>query len=298
MRILFTGGSGKAGRHAVAYLIQQGHRVLNVDRVPLDHPQVDNRIADVTDAGQVFDVMASYAGYDELEHGTGVPKFDAVVHFAAVPRLLMTSDNECYRVNTLGTYNMIDAAVKYGIKKIIFASSETTYGMCFADGDRKPEYLPIDEDHPVIPEDSYAMSKVVNEVTARSFQRRSGFDIYGLRINNVIEPHEYAENFPEYLANPAMRRRNIFAYIDARDLGHMVDRCLATDGLGYEVFNVSNDDHSVAMPSDELIATYYQGVPAGDIGPTETFYANKKAKKLLGFAPKHSWRDVVADPSA
>ena len=97
---------------------------------------------------------------------------------------------------------------------------------CFADGERKPDYLPIDEEHPVIPEDSYAMSKVANEVTARSFQRRSGFDIYGLRINNVIEPHEYEQDFPAYLADASLRRRNIFAYIDARDLGQMVDRCL------------------------------------------------------------------------
>ncbi len=290
MRILFTGGSGKAGRHAIPYLLDQGHRVLNLDKVPLDHPGVDNRIADITNAGEVFDVMASYAGFDELEPGTGVPRFDAVVHFAAIPRLLLTADSECYRVNTLGTYNVIDAAVKFGIRKIIFASSETTYGVCFADGERKPDYLPLDENHPVVPEDSYAMSKVVNEVTARSFQRRSGFDIYGLRINNVIEPHEYEQNFPAYMADPSLRRRNFFAYIDARDLGHMVDRCLATDGLGFEIFNVSNDDHSVAATTQELAEAYYQGIPTTEMGPKETFYANAKAKRLVGYQPKHSWR--------
>lgn len=291
MRVLFTGGSGKAGRHAISYLLNKGHRVLNVDRVPLDLHGVDNRIADITDAGQMFDIMASYAGYDEMEPGTGVPRFDAVVHFAAVPRVLMTADNECYRVNTQGTYNVIDAAVKFGIRKIIFASSETTYGICFADGERKPDYLPIDEDHPVIPEDSYAMSKVVNEVTARSFQRRTGFDIYGIRINNVVEPHEYVQNFPSYFEDPALRRRNIFAYIDARDLGQLVHRCLEKDGLGFEIFNASNDDHSVAEKSADLIAKYYQDVPISrSIGPDETFYSNKKAKALLGFEPEHSWR--------
>ncbi|SMX40177.1 NAD-dependent epimerase/dehydratase family protein [Maliponia aquimaris] len=297
MRILFTGGSGKAGRHAVAYLVQQGHRVLNVDRVPLDLPGVDNRIADITDAGQMYDVMSSYAGLDELEPGTGMPRFDAVVHFAAVPRILITSDNECYRVNTLGTYNVIDAAVKFGVRKIVFASSETTYGVCFANGERKPDYLPIDEDHPTVPEDSYAMSKVCNEATARSFQRRTGFDIYGLRINNVIEPHEYAQNFPAYMADPSLRRRNIFAYIDARDLGQMVDCCLATDGLGYQVFNVSNDDHSVALTSSELIARYYQGIPVCEVGETETFYSNRKAREMLGFRPAHSWRMYLEDPA-
>lgn len=290
MRLLFTGGSGKAGKHCIDYLRDQGHTILNVDLIDLGHDSVQTRLADITDAGQIFDVMSSYANYHELDLGQGVPKFDAVIHFAAIPRLMMTSDNECYRVNTLGTYNVLDAAIKFGIKKVIFASSETTYGVCFADGEVKPDYLPIDENHPTIPQDSYAMSKVVNEATAKSFQRRSGIDIYGLRINNVIEPHEYKEKFPAYMENPDLRRRNIFSYIDARDLGQMVQKCLDTDGLGYEVFNVSNDDHSVGLSSEELIETYYQGVEIKIPKVPESFYTNEKAKQLLGFQPCHSWR--------
>jgi nucleoside-diphosphate-sugar epimerase len=242
----------------------------------------------------VFNALSAYARHRELEPGTGVPRYDAVVHFAAVPAILIRPDNETYRVNTLSTYNVLDAAVKLGIPKVIFASSETTYGICFADGEVKPQYVPVDEAHPTVPEDSYAMSKVVNEVTARSFQARSGIDIYGLRINNVIEPHEYATKFPAFVDDPALRRRNIFAYIDARDLGHMVDCCLRTDGLGYEVFNVSNDDTSVGITSAEVRARFYEGVPTTrDLDEYETFYANDKAKRLVGFAPRHSWRDVL-----
>ncbi len=294
MRILFTGGAGKAGRHAVAYLRDQGHRVLNVDLVALELDGVDNRHADITDAGQMFDVMSSYAGLDELEAGTGVPLFDAVVHFAAVPRILLKSDNECFRVNTLGTYNVIDAALKFGVRKIIFASSETTYGVCFADGTRKPDYLPLDENHPTVPEDSYAMSKVVNEATAQCFQRRSGADVYGLRINNVMEPKDYAALFPAFMQDPALRLRNIFAYIDARDLGHMVERCLQVDGLGFEIFNAANDTHSVDLTTAELIDRFYPDVPlTRDMGADETFYSNAKAKQMLGFAPQYDWRTIL-----
>ncbi len=294
MRILFTGGSGKAGRHAVPYLLDKGHQVTNLDLVPLDHPGVRNLRVELTDAGQVFNACAAYASFDELEPGTGVPRYDAIVHFAAIPCILIRPDNETFQINTMSTYNVLDAAVKLGIRKVIFASSETTYGICFADGEKKPDYVPIDEEHPTIPQDSYAMSKVVNEATARSFQARSGIDIYALRINNVIEPHEYAQNFPAYMANPDLRRRNIFAYIDARDLGQMVECCLQTDGLGYQVFNVSNDDMSINLTSDEVIARYYDGVPVkSQMAPNETFYSNAKAKRLVGFQPAHSWRDVL-----
>lgn len=295
MRVFFTGGSGKAGRYAIAHLVDQGHRVVNADLVPLGHPGVSDLHVDLTDAGQVFNALSAYADFDELEPGSGVPAYDAVVHFAAIPRILLRPDNETFRINVLSTYNVIDAATKLGIGKVIFASSETAYGICFADGEVKPEYVPIDEDHPTVPHDSYGMSKVVNEVTARSFQARTGIDIYGLRINNVIEPHEYSEKFPAFVDEPGLRRRNIFAYIDARDLGHMVDRCLRTDGLGYEVFNVANDDSSVAITSDEVCARFYAGVARRrDMGPHETFYANDKAKRLVGFAPRHSWRDDLA----
>ena len=295
MRIFFTGGSGKAGRHAIEHLVGQGHQVTNGDLVPARIDGVPDLRIDLTDAGQVFDALSSYARFDELEPGTGVPRYDAVVHFAAVPAILIQPDNETFRVNALSTYNVIDAAIRLGIRKVVFASSETTYGICFADGEVLPEYVPVDEEHPTVPHDSYAMSKVVNEATARSFQARSGIDIYGLRINNVIEPHEYESKFPAFVADPSLRRRNIFAYIDARDLGHMVDRCLHTDGLGYEVFNVSNDDTSVAITSAEVYERFYPGVELRRaLGEYETFYANDKAKRLVGYTPRHSWRQALA----
>ncbi len=297
-RIFFTGGSGKAGRHVVAYLLEQGHRVMNVDLVPLDQPGVDNLIADITDSGQMFNAMTSYAGLDELEPGNGVPPFDAVVHFAAVPRILIKPDNETFRVNTIGTYNVIEAAVKLGIKKIIIASSETTYGICFSDGQTNPHTLPLEEDYDVDPMDSYGLSKVVNEVTARSFQRRSGFDIYALRIGNVIEPHEYAELFPGFFEHPEVRRRNAFCYIDARDLGQIVDLCLEKDGLGYQVFNAGNDDNGAIIPSKALAAQFFPGVPVTrELDEHEALFSNRKIREVLGFKAQHNWRNNIDAPT-
>lgn len=299
-RILFTGGSGKAGRHVVPWLLEQGYRVVNVDLTPLDHPGVDNLIADITDSGQMFNVLTSYANFDELEPGTGVPTFDAVVHFAAVPRILLKPDNETFRVNTMGTYNVIEAATKLGINKIVIASSETTYGVCFADGQVNPDFLPLEEDdYDTNPTDSYALSKVVNEQTARSFAKRTGADIYALRIGNVIEPHEYAENFPGYFVDPAVRRRNAFCYIDARDLGQIVHLCIQKDGLGFEVFNAGNDDNSANVPAPELAERFFPGTPVRHaLGRFEALYSNRKIREVLGFKEQHNWRMYVADPAA
>ncbi len=297
MRIFFTGGSGKAGKHVAAYLSEQGHQVTNADLVPLRHPAVADLRVDLTDAGETYSALAGLATFDELDLAEK-PSYDAVVHFAAVPAILLKPDAATYATNVLSTYNVLEAATRLGVRKIVFASSETTYGICFAQGERRPLYLPVDEEHPTIPEDSYAMSKVANEVTARSFQARTKADIYGLRINNVIEPHEYAAMFPAFLDDPSLRRRNVFAYIDVRDLGHLVQRCLETDGLGYEVFNVANADMSVAATADEIRERFYHGVELRrEMGRDETFYSIDKARGLLGFAPEHSWRDVLADPA-
>lgn len=294
MRIFFTGGSGKAGKHVIPYLLKQGHRVLNVDLTALKHEGVDNLIADITDSGQMFNAMSQYAALDELEAGTGVPKFDAVVHFAAVPRILIKPDNETFRVNAIGTYNVIEAAVKLGIKKIIIASSETTYGICFADGTTNPKVLPLEEDYDVDPMDSYGLSKVVNEKTARSFQLRSGYDIYALRIGNVIEPHEYAELFPHYFKHPEVRRRNAFCYIDARDLGQIVDLCLKKNGLGYQVFNAGNDHNGAIIPSKKLAEQFFTGVPLKrEMEEHEALFSNRKIREMLGFKEQHNWRKYV-----
>ena len=298
MRIFFTGASGKAGKHVAPYLAEQGHQVTNADLVPLGHPDISDLTVDLTDIGETYSALAGLARGAELDLPEK-PSYDAVVHFAAIPAILRSADAVTFATNILSTYNVLEAATRLGVRKIVFASSETTYGICFAQGERRPLYVPVDEEHPTVPEDSYAMSKVAGEATARSFQARTGVDIYGLRINNVIEPQEYAAKFPPFLADPSLRRRNVFAYIDTRDLGQMVQRCLEVDGLGYEVFNVANADMSVAATTDEVRERFYDGVEVRrEMGRDETFYSIDKARTLLGFAPTYSWRDVLADPGA
>ena len=292
-RIVFTGGSGKAGKHVIQYLVDRGHQVLNLDTKPLPNPKVRTLITDITDSGQVFNALSSYTGLHEFDPSLRPQPIDAVVHFAAIPRIMITPDNEVFRINTMGTYHVIEAAVKLGIRKIVIASSETTYDLVFANEPRNPIHFPLEEDYPVDPMDSYALSKVCNEKTAQAFALRSGFDIYALRIGNVIEPDEY-QLFPKWFADPGFRRRIAWSYIDARDLGQIVDRAIAKDGLGFQIFNAANDETSSNLPTRELIDRFYPGAPLKrDIGEFESLLSNRKTREVLGFREEHSWRDYV-----
>jgi nucleoside-diphosphate-sugar epimerase len=292
-RIVFTGGSGKAGRHVVPYLLDQGHSVLNVDLVPLDHPGVNTLTADLTESGQAFNALSMHFDFDGFATGAGPAPVDALVHFAAVPRVLLRPDNTTFSANVISTYNVIEAAVKLGIRKVIIASSETTYGVCFAEGDKDYHSFPLEEDYDSDPMDSYGLSKVVNEKTARAFAMRSGIDIYALRIGNVIEPHEYAM-FPDFIANPASRKRNAWSYIDARDLGQIVDLCVKKDGLGYQVFNAVNDEITADQPTAEFLAKWAPNTPVTrPMGTTEAPISNREIRDVLGFKEQHNWRQYV-----
>ena len=184
----------------------------------------------------------------------------AVVHFAAIPRVLIEPDNVTFTTNVTSTYNVIEAAMKLGVRKVVIASSETTYGVCFAEGDKDFHLFPLEEDYDVDPMDSYGLSKVCNEKTARAFAMRHHADIYALRIGNVIEPHEYGP-FKGYAANPPMRKRNAWSSIDARDLGEIVRLCLEKDGLGFQVFNATNDTITLNEPTAKALARLCPNTP-------------------------------------
>ena len=292
-KIFVTGGSGKAGKHLILYLLEKGYSVVNADLVPFVMNGVDNINLDITDSGQVFNALSGYANIPELKLGEGLKNFKAVVHLAAIPRILVKPDNETFRINTLGTYNVMEAATKLGIKKIIFASSETTYGFCFAQGNPIPKWLPIEEDYETSPTDSYGLSKVLNEKTGEAFQKRTGIDIYALRIGNIIEPDEY-HRFEEFCENPSIRLRNLFNYIDARDLAQAIELCIKKDGLGYEVFNVTHNINSVSLTTEEIIKQFFPNVKMRrDMEKYESILSSKKIRDVLGFKPAHDWKKYL-----
>jgi nucleoside-diphosphate-sugar epimerase len=274
MKVIVTGGSGKAGRAAVQELLDHGHDLTVVDRVPPRDRRTPLLLADLTDFGQAIDAFAGA---------------DAIVHLAAIPAPRIHTNAETFRNNAISDYNVFEAARLLGIKNVVWASSETVLGLPF---DVDPPYVPLDEEYKCRPESAYSLAKLVTETMAEQFCRWDPeLKIFGLRFSNVMETDDYAD-FPSYDADPETRRWNLWCYIDARDAAQAVRLALESPLKGAEVFIVANDNTVMSRPSAELMAQRFPNVPVKrDLDTHEALMSSEKAKRLLGFAPKHNWPD-------
>ena len=279
MRIVVTGGSGKAGRWVVRDLREHGHDVLNVD---LAHDGSDFglcMVTDLTDLGQTQDALRGA---------------DAVVHLAAIPAPGLRPEGQTFRINILSTYNVFAAAEAAGARRVVWASSETVLGLPF---DTPPLFAPIDETIEPRPETSYALSKLAGETLAGQFARRSGVPFVGLRISNIMEPDDYAA-FPGYWDDPTIRRWNLWGYVDVRDVAQAVRKGLEADVAGSEVCIVAAADTVMTRPSAELMAEVFPDVPLRRaVGGRETLLSIERARRVLGYEPEHRWSDHVAAPA-
>jgi nucleoside-diphosphate-sugar epimerase len=285
VKIAVTGGSGKAGRAIVRDLLEHGHEVLDVDVVPSpessspDSPAPFLR-ADVTDFGQALEALSG---------GERMPGIEAIVHLAAIPSPVHAPADHVFRTNVTSTHAVFAAAVRLGVRRVVWASSETTLGLPF---DEPPEYAPVDEDHPVRPESSYALSKVVGEEMARHFSRWSGIPFVGLRFSNVMVRADY-ERFPSFWDDPHARKWNLWGYVDESHVGESVRRALIADVGGADVFVIAAADTVMTRPSRDLMAEVYPGVPIrGDVTGYDTLLGIEKARRVLGYEPTFTWRSL------
>ncbi|MGR6318311.1 NAD(P)-dependent oxidoreductase [Micromonospora soli] len=286
-RVVVTGAAGKLGRAVVAHLRGVGVDVLAVDRAGGRDPRdVDGEflVVDLTDYGQV--VEAFTGGADE--HGGTV---DAVVHLAAVPAPGLLPNATTFANNAAATYHTFAAARAAGIKRVVWASSETVLGLPF---DTPPPYAPVDEEYPPRPESTYSLNKALEEEMARHFCRWDPeLVMVGLRFSNVMDVEDY-KGFPSFDADPRLRRWNLWGYIDARDGAQAVERALAHDRPGADVFIIANADTVMSRSSASLLAEVYPGVEVRkELGEHETLLSIDKARRVLGYEPRHSWRDHV-----
>lgn len=278
--VLVTGGSGKLGKFVVRHLTEAGWSVTSVDRVPHPDPTVSNTVVDLLDSGSVMDLMT---GANERHD-----KLDAVVHLAAIPAPGLQSDKATINNNFNSTLNVFMAARNAGIKKVVFASSETVLGLPF---DAPPPYVPVDEEYEPRPESFYSLSKVLEERLASELCRWDPeLSMSGLRFSNVIDPIEYP-GFEDFQDDAMKRKWNLWGYIDARDGALAVERALGYQTPGFEPFIIASPDSVMRMTNKELLEDVFPDVALKrEISEHETLLGIEKARRLLGFDPKNSWR--------
>jgi len=286
MRIAVTGGNGKLGRHVVRRLTDDGHQVLTLDRAGERSPGL--LMVDLRNYGQVVDALL---GVDDRHDG-----FDAVVHLGAIPAPGILPDAATFENNMLSTYNVFQAARRAGIKKVVYASSETVLGLPF---DVDPPYIPVDEEYPPRPESTYSLVKTLEEQMAVEMTRWDPeLSITGLRFSNVMDEADYAK-FPSFDGDATLRKWNLWGYIDGRDGAQAVARALENAKPGFEAFIIANADTVMSRSSASLAAEVFPGVKVTkELEEHETMLSIDKARRLLGYEPEHSWRNHAAAGSA
>lgn len=274
MKILVTGGLGKVGRFVVQELVNSTHEVTVFDRVPgPERGAIRYLVGEIQDLGQVLEAMAGAA---------------AVIHLAAIHNPNIATAPVTYQTNVIGTFNVHHAAYRLGVKRVASASSNAIVGWSYSEK-FMPDYLPIDEDHPLRPEDAYGLSKEIGETIARSYALK-GLETVSLRPSGVVAPEELEE------MKKAGGRKSAgfqaYSYIDARDLAVAFRLAVERPVPGGTVMFVVADDSTLAEPLCDLYPRVRPGIGerARSLTGSKGVYANVRAKELLGWKPIHTWR--------
>ena len=281
MRLLVTGGSGRLGRWVVEEL-RSDHEVVVAgleETPPPDavRPGVRYEQADLTDAEAVARVAEGA---------------EAIVHLAAIPSPLGREPEDVFANNMTSTFNVVEAAIRQDAQKVIYSSSGSALGFAFRFREMVPDYMPMDEEHPLRPQDAYGLSKWLGEEILEAATRRTGIRTIVLRPTSVIGPEDYAERVPRMLNNGG----GILAYVDARDFARAVRAALDDTEIEHDRFFITADD---AMSREPLATAFPRRFPGSEaacagLTGTEGPISCAKAKRMLGYRPQHSWRTEPA----
>lgn len=287
MRVLITGARGKVGTATTAALIGAGHEVTCTDvmrgvfeRADPNEPTYIQ--ADLTNPGDAFAVVRG---------------MDAVVHAAAIPDPTHNPPATVFQNNLMATFNVLEAAVRLGVSRFVHISSETVPGFFFPERSFSPDYVPVDENHPIRPQDPYALSKYFGELLMDAAVQRSDIRCISIRPSWVQHEGNYERNLGPQVRDPSLLSASFGSYIDVYDLADAIVLAVESDLPGHEVFYIASPDNVGGRPFAEMVRKYY----GNDI--EIRFLAREdasgiscaKAMKMLGYAPKRSWRDYLDD---
>ena len=280
MKIVLTGASGRVGRYVLAELAAT-HDVVAFDA----RPPVDSAVRFVQ--GDITRMADCRQALDGAE---------VVVHLAAIPNPLNNPPEQVMQINAMGTFNVIEAAVQAGVKRVVMASTDSALGFVFRRRDFLPEYLPIDEAHPLRPQDAYGLSKLIDEEICKSYSRAYGLETVCVRICRVIFPEEVELN-QKLAADPTILAKGLWVYVDVRDAARAFRLAAEAPGLQHEAIFAAAPDCFARAETAQLLERFYPALlPWADhLSGHHSLITGAKAQRLLGFEPRHTWRDVVRD---
>ncbi|TVY08890.1 NAD-dependent epimerase/dehydratase family protein [Paenibacillus cremeus] len=282
MKVAVTGANGRVGRYMIQELLDHGYEVRAVTMEPWEESPVEQAQADVKDAQQVFQALSGC---------------DAVIHLAAIPSPHGYSESHIFQNNTMGVFHVLHAAGELGMKRAAVASSDCAFGITFSFQETKPVYLPMDELHPVAPDNCYGMSKVVGEQIAEGMAKRYGMTIASLRITHVLEPKDYSSGWlTKIIDNPEAEPWNVWSYLDVRDCVRAFRLSIEKPFSGHEVFCIASSEQRTAIPSKELASRFYPDAELRQpFTGRESFLNCTKAKTMLGFEAQYLISHTASD---
>jgi nucleoside-diphosphate-sugar epimerase len=278
MRVVVTGGSGLVATYLIDNLLQSGHEVVSVDRVKPAAPRAAYRLADLEDLGHVYSCLE---------------QAEAVIHLAALH--LGTEPNQVvFRTNVMSTYNILEASAGLGIRKVVLASSKSVLGFPGFYQPFAPYYAPIDEEHPLLPQDSYALSKIVGEETASAFVRRTDMSVISLRPTWIHTPDTFQKYIPPIWDNPAAGASILWCYVDVRDVAQAFELAINAELPGHEAFYIAADNSFMKRPTSELLRRFYPKTELRlEQGDCWSVLSSAKAARVLGYKSRYSWESYL-----
>jgi nucleoside-diphosphate-sugar epimerase len=278
MRIAVTGAAGRIGGY-MARELRPDHEVIGFDRTLPAEPVegVKYLRGDHADLGQIYGLLAGC---------------DAVIHLSAITNPNQDPPEVVFGRNIMGSYNVAEAAATLGLQTIVHTSSINVLGFGFRHRHFTPQYLPIDEQHPNQPQDPYSLSKLAGEEIMATVHRRTGIRVINIRPPWVVHP-EWYERVRQRASDPATGERGFWTYVDVRDLARGFRLAVENQTLACESFFVFAADSLCDRPLCEVFPQFYPGteqMAAGLTGATPAVSIDK-ARRLLGYEPRHSWRE-------
>ena len=288
MKIVVTGGAGRLGQLTTRELVAHGHDVLAIDRTPISDHVCPSSLVDLSQAQELASLFKRADAVIHLARrrfpytSNG---FDAASRTWKIPDVFGDAENFSYNVTI--SYNVVAAAFAAGVKKLVMGSSLTIYGFYYPTRFAVPECLPVDEAHPLAPQDPYSISKLVGERICDAFARRSEMQIASLRFAG-ISADLTQQNLLERRKNPLRWAGPLWTYIDVRDAAVACRLAVERDFSGHEPFNICAPNTIMTGPTLELAKEYFPNVKVR--APLEgnwSGYDCKKARDLLGFTARY-----------